>query len=424
MAITKRMSINKIIQPTHWLGCGCDQCKKERLARLEQKSLPAGNGHSPHCSCWQCKKPYQQMPYLYQVTESCKHFRQPVKVGDFTVTCSAWRDTPKGNDKEKTLETIKTPDIGIYLDSLWSDIVDPVKVSPGLNDFPVCKAFYPTILFPWRDRGMPSDVMLKELMEYAIKKIKEGKSIDIGCHGGHGRTGTFVACLLTQLTNMSAKEIITYVRTQYCKEAIEGYVQEDAIYKLKGEEPPKIEKPAVTTTCYSSSTKEDDAITKMKKLPARSRILLLEKEEGHYDYACSECTITIPAKNALYHSCDWKYKCCALCYTAMEKQAAEDVTSEQWEMFVCNLKMSYLTCSSCEVPILYSDKLWAKDDSWTVIMCDSCYSTQLLKEVKQDNLLEQSQLAEILGYESAEELAKDVSDTLANAAKKGGKKVG
>ena len=46
-----------------------------------------------------------------------------------------------------------------------------------------------------------------------------------GCIGGHGRTGTFLAALVTEMSG--EKDSISYVRDNYCHRAVESTCQID-----------------------------------------------------------------------------------------------------------------------------------------------------------------------------------------------------
>lgn len=49
------------------------------------------------------------------------------------------------------------------------------------------------------------------------------------CVGGHGRTGTAVACLLETLLDYTAQDAIDWVRNNYCEETVESLSQENYI---------------------------------------------------------------------------------------------------------------------------------------------------------------------------------------------------
>lgn len=128
---------------------------------------------------------------------------------------SAWSDTPYDRD---------LPDVGVYLDSCW----------------------YPADVFGyalgWRDFGEPTmyaeDVIRTARHVYA--HIQQGETVEVGCMGGHGRTGSFLAilCLVATDTNlqrrMSGKAAVQYVRDNHCKLAIENRTQERYVSRIAG----------------------------------------------------------------------------------------------------------------------------------------------------------------------------------------------
>lgn len=80
------------------------------------------------------------------------------------------------------------------------------------------------IYFKIVDMQVPDDIKeFKKLLSYTAKQMKAGKSIYVGCIGGHGRTGLFLAALTTFMTG--DKDSIKKVRKEYCPKAVESQVQ-------------------------------------------------------------------------------------------------------------------------------------------------------------------------------------------------------
>lgn len=127
---------------------------------------------------------------------------------------SAWSDVPY-NDRY-------LPDVGVYLDSVW----------------------YPSDVFGyalgWRDFGEPTmcDFDVVRTARYVYAHIQAGETVEVGCMGGHGRTGSFLAilCLVSTDTNtqrrMSGAAAVRYVRDNHCKLAIENRTQERYIGRI------------------------------------------------------------------------------------------------------------------------------------------------------------------------------------------------
>jgi protein-tyrosine phosphatase len=66
-----------------------------------------------------------------------------------------------------------------------------------------------------------------------LGQASEGRRVEIGCAGGHGRTGTTLAGLLV-LQGLSARSAIRRIRRAYCEEAIESREQEAFVRSLAG----------------------------------------------------------------------------------------------------------------------------------------------------------------------------------------------
>jgi protein-tyrosine phosphatase len=99
------------------------------------------------------------------------------------------------------------PSFGLYLDERWNPP-------------------WPHSHIAWPDLGLPADVdALRDALRGVVVRAKEGGSVEIGCLGGHGRTGTALACLAV-LTGTPPAEAIDWVRANYCREAIETDEQE------------------------------------------------------------------------------------------------------------------------------------------------------------------------------------------------------
>jgi len=76
------------------------------------------------------------------------------------------------------------------------------------------------VLFRISDMQAPDDpVQFKKLVTWVKSQLDEGKKVHCGCIGGHGRTGTFLAALVSEYGEPDA---ITYVREHYCKKAVES----------------------------------------------------------------------------------------------------------------------------------------------------------------------------------------------------------
>lgn len=99
------------------------------------------------------------------------------------------------------------PDFGLYLDHRWAPPWDHE-------------------LLDWPDFGVPEE---GDRVVAALGSLRDrargGARVEVGCLGGHGRTGTALACLAV-LGGYPADEAVAWVRAHYCAKAVETEEQE------------------------------------------------------------------------------------------------------------------------------------------------------------------------------------------------------
>lgn len=127
------------------------------------------------------------------------------------------------------------------LSSVWDyDVI--LNVSNGMESVPKhqipfkwgekytsCKT--KEIMMDWPDGSIPviPYAFWKDLKNHLVNT--KGKML-VFCLGGHGRTGTAIACLMVAC-GWSAGAAKAWIRRNYCKEAIETQVQEDYISRVE-----------------------------------------------------------------------------------------------------------------------------------------------------------------------------------------------
>lgn len=98
------------------------------------------------------------------------------------------------------------PAFGLYLDERW----DPP---------------WPHEQVAWPDFGLPPDVAgLRSALVDLLDRSRAGDEVELGCLGGHGRTGTALACLAV-LTGTPPADAVDWVRAHYCDRAVETDAQ-------------------------------------------------------------------------------------------------------------------------------------------------------------------------------------------------------
>lgn len=85
----------------------------------------------------------------------------------------------------------------------------------------------------WPDFWLPSDrVTAADALGEAWTRA-ETERVEIACGGGHGRTGTALACLAV-LDGVPAREAVAYVRTHFTSRAVETPWQRRFVARFHG----------------------------------------------------------------------------------------------------------------------------------------------------------------------------------------------
>ncbi|QDP98569.1 hypothetical protein FOE78_04195 [Microlunatus elymi] len=132
----------------------------------------------------------------------------PVRLPDGTVITAVSYDPGHPYDRELP------PDFGLYLDQRWQP--------PWHHDH-----------LAWPDFDVPDDnEQVRSALESLIKRARAGLRVELGCVGGHGRTGTALA-VAAVLTGLDPAGAVGWVRTTYCPAAVETPAQEDFVARWR-----------------------------------------------------------------------------------------------------------------------------------------------------------------------------------------------
>lgn len=216
-----------------------DHMGKKRRKKQKQKQKNRGKGKSGGAlqSGGKKFKSYSSYDYSDWGWSSDRHYGEPVQIGAITVYASSSWNSRKHNDF--------VPDWGLYADWCWRPAWRAEHIS-------------------WPDMSIPDDDSIAfEQILVAVEKAQAGQKVEVGCIGGHGRTGTILATMGVIL-GMTAEEAIDHVRTSYCTHAIETATQEwwvEMIYAvLNGKDVPTkpkwsgYGKGSVTSYTHNSNT--------------------------------------------------------------------------------------------------------------------------------------------------------------------------
>ena len=148
------------------------------------------------------------------VGEYHHHLRVPVTVGRGTLLASSVRGWSSDGGQQANA--------GIYLDHSWLSKLGMVGhriLSAGKHPA--------TIMF-WPDMGVPDRQHFALALDWVNLYLSEGKAVEVACVGGHGRTGTLIACALREY-GASLIDAVSTVRDLVCQQCVETVPQRDLI---------------------------------------------------------------------------------------------------------------------------------------------------------------------------------------------------
>jgi protein-tyrosine phosphatase len=122
------------------------------------------------------------------------------------------------------------PEVGFYLDGSWASAA--LLSSPGFRPPFVGRGRTRMVIYPWPDLGLPRDPRrFARALKWVLEEAASGRRVEIGCAGGHGRTGTTLAGLLI-LQGLTPRGALRRVRRTYCDEAVESREQAEMLRRL------------------------------------------------------------------------------------------------------------------------------------------------------------------------------------------------
>jgi hypothetical protein len=199
--------IKEAAKPTQ---CNCTKpkkyfCGKCRVARSSQKASwqKLDKVTKPKTGPWKGG--------TQAYTHKCRHYHIGLDLGNGVIM----HTSSMNNERKAGGETQVTPDFGLYADYGW-------------------KPTWRNEMIAWPDFGIPKvyDTACEQIKD-AYYLAKGGADVEIGCIGGHGRTGTILACMYVYASNdmknpkiLTAKEAVDKVHKDYCEEAVESASQE------------------------------------------------------------------------------------------------------------------------------------------------------------------------------------------------------
>lgn len=87
------------------------------------------------------------------------------------------------------------------------------------------------LYYPIRDYGVLPDDVLSAVVSSILDRLGQKKKVGVFCVGGHGRTGYVASVVLGKLGH---KDPIRFLRSKYCKKAVESNAQIRHIAEMVG----------------------------------------------------------------------------------------------------------------------------------------------------------------------------------------------
>ena len=164
----------------------------------------------------------------------CLHIYQPIPVGNHFVYASG--------TKYVTAKDYIALDLSVYLDvDSWSRIrgIAPIPSEIALSKIPIGYDNDGQFIYVrWPDFDAIGQDRLNRLVNLIIRAMKRGLTVEVGCIGAHGRTGSLIAATIARVEGLGALDAIRETRSRYCVKAVETKAQENMLYTFCGEEPP------------------------------------------------------------------------------------------------------------------------------------------------------------------------------------------
>lgn len=164
-------------------------------------------------------------------------------------------------------------DADVYVALQFGDtcgrISDPWEKNPKIVE----------VQYSIRDMHAPENVTrFKKMVTWLCNQLQDGKTVHVGCIGGHGRTGTVVSAIVAEITGKT--DAIQWVRKHYCKKAVESSEQVKFLMTHYGVE--KVvgakQEPSIRSGGNGKSSDWPESIGKYKSSQSSSSRLVVDED--------------------------------------------------------------------------------------------------------------------------------------------------
>ena len=183
----------------------------------------------------------------------CNHYRDPLVLpsGHEVYLSSVDGDNP---------EHRTSIDLMIFLDHSW--LLDGYILSNQMA--PVENQDKPFYFIRWPDMTALTLDQFIPLLNLIGPHVVNGQNVQIGCIGGHGRTGT-VAAALCIMGGMEYDKAVDYVREVYCAKAVETFNQKKLLWELWTDMNPDLPVPPPVALAPRTTARIESAVSELDK---------------------------------------------------------------------------------------------------------------------------------------------------------------
>ena len=121
------------------------------------------------------------------------------------------------------------PDTAVYLDASWVE-TNSILTNDSYDSTDVQQIH--VMWVKWGDGQVVPVAILDKIVRYVLDALEKEHNVEIGCIGGHGRTGTLAAALCVKLGE-EAEDALMRVWEGYCDKAVETVKQEGLVFEYE-----------------------------------------------------------------------------------------------------------------------------------------------------------------------------------------------
>jgi len=153
----------------------------------------------------------------FELPPSSVDFRGPTPTSNWVikgrVMAGAYPGSREENEHNATMKQILDSNISTFV--CLMEVEELKSFRPYLPTAQTMKPDIKYVAFPIPDNLVRENERVEEFVNELEKLVQEGEVLYVHCWGGHGRTGTIIACLLARLAGLNASEALRYTEAYH-----------------------------------------------------------------------------------------------------------------------------------------------------------------------------------------------------------------